>query len=385
MTDLSEASAITRRSIVVIAVIAAGAALYFLGDILTPLALALFLSIMIDGFARVLSEKAKAPLRVALPLAIGLSIVLFGGSLYVIADNGAAFVGQAAAYGPRLDAVIAKAAHLLGVAVPPTIGQLFNQLNPSRFIGPIAQGLQGFAANAVFVLIYMGFLIASRHGFKRKLAALFPHGEQRTNATRVFQRIRNGVEQYLWIQTVTGLIIAVASWLVMALVGLDNAVFWAFLIFIVCYIPVVGGALAVLLPPLFALVQFDTFAPAIILFAALNVINFVVANIVLPRMQGESLNLDPVVVLFALAFWTVIWGLPGAFLSTPLAVTARVVLAQFQRSRWMAVLMSGNGDPDSSGVKGVGSHAPDPKASARTRASRKRDRTPVKPKARSPI
>jgi predicted PurR-regulated permease PerM len=368
MTDLSAASAVTRRSIVVIAVIAAGAALYLLGDILTPLALALFLSIMIDGFARVLSEKAKVPLRISLPLAIVLSIVLFGGALYVIADNGAAFVGQAGDYGPRLDAVIAKGALLLGVAVPPTIGQLINQLNPSRFVGPIAQGLQGFAANAVFVLIYMGFLIASRHAFKRKLASLFPHGAQRANAINVFQRIRNGVEQYLWIQTVTGLIIAVGAWAVMALVQLDNAVFWAFLIFIVCYIPVVGGAIAVLLPPLFALVQFDTFGPAIVLFAALNAINFVVGNIILPRMQGESLNMDPVVVLLSLALWTVIWGLPGAFLSTPLTVTAMVVLAQFPRSRWIAVLLSGNGDPESSGVQTVGERAPPPKKRPLTKA-----------------
>ena len=379
MTDA--ASAVTRRCMVVLAVIAAGVALYVLGDILTPLALALFLSIMIDGFARVLSERAKVPLRVALPLAIVLSIVLFGGAIYVIADNGAGFVSQMGDYGPRLDAVIGKTAHLLGVAVPPTIGQLINQLNPSRFIGPIAQGLQGFAANAVFVLIYMGFLIASRHGFKRKLASLFSDREKRGNAIHVFQRVRNGVEQYLWIQTVTGLMIAVGSWIVMALVGLDNAVFWAFLIFIVCYIPVVGGAIAVLLPPLFALVQFDTFVPAIILLAALNAINFIVANIVLPRMQGESLNLDPVVVLFSLALWTVIWGLPGAFLSTPLTVTAMVVLAQFPSSRWIAVLLSGNGDPDSSGEKSVA----EPHDEKKKPPSRKRDGSGVKPKPGSPI
>ena len=379
MTDA--ASAVTRRCMVVLAVIASGVALYVLGDILTPLALALFLSIMIDGFARVLSERAKVPLRVALPLAIVLSIVLFGGAIYVIADNGAGFVSQMGDYGPRLDAVISQTAHLLGVAVPPTIGQLINQLNPSRFIGPIAQGLQGFAANAVFVLIYMGFLIASRHGFKRKLASLFSDREKRGSAIRVFQRVRNGVEQYLWIQTVTGLMIAVGSWIVMALVGLDNAVFWAFLIFIVCYIPVVGGAIAVLLPPLFALVQFDTFVPAIILLAALNAINFIVANIVLPRMQGESLNLDPVVVLFSLALWTVIWGLPGAFLSTPLTVTAMVVLAQFPSSRWIAVLLSGNGDPDSSGEKSVA----EPHDEKKKPPSRKRDGSGVKPKPGSPI
>lgn len=374
-------SPVARRCLVVLAVIASGVALYVLGDILTPLALALFLSIMIDGFARVLSERAKVPLRVALPLAIVLSILLFGGAIYVIADNGAGFVSQMGAYGPRLDAVISTTAHLFGVAVPPTIGQLINQLNPSRFIGPIAQGLQGFAANAVFVLIYMGFLIASRHAFKRKLASLFSDRERRANAIQVFQRVRNGVEQYLWIQTVTGLMIAGGSWIVMALVGLDNAVFWAFLIFIVCYIPVVGGAIAVLLPPLFALVQFPNFMPAIILFAALNAINFVVANIVLPRMQGNTLNLDPVVVLFSLALWTVIWGLPGAFLSTPLTVTAMVVLAQFSSSRWIAVLLSSNGDPDSSGEKSVG----EPHEEKKNTPSRKRDGAGVKPKSRSPI
>ncbi len=378
---MTDASPVIRHSLVVLAVIASGVALYVLRDILTPLALALFLSIMIDGFARVLSERAKVPLRIALPLAVLLSVLLFGGAIYVIADNGAGFVSQMSTYGPRLDAVISKTGHLLGVAVPPTIGQLINELNPSRFIGPIAQGLQGFAANAVFVLIYMGFLIASRHGFKRKLASLFPDREKRSNAIHVFQRIRNGVEQYLWIQTVTGLMIAFGSWIVMAGVGLDNAVFWAFLIFIVCYIPVVGGAIAVLLPPLFALVQFDTFMPAIILLAALNAINFIVANIVLPRMQGETLNLDAVVVLFSLAFWTVIWGLPGAFLSTPLTVTAMVVLAQFPNTRWIAVLLSGNGDPRSSGEKAVA----EPHDDKKTPPSRKRDLKGVKPNPRSPI
>jgi predicted PurR-regulated permease PerM len=137
----------------------------------------------------------------------------------------------------------------------------------------------------------------------------------------------------------------------------------------------------VLLPPLFALVQFDTFVPAIILLAALNAINFVVANIVLPRMQGESLNLDPVVVLFSLALWTMIWGLPGAFLSTPLTVTAMVVLAQFPSSRWIAVLLSGNGDPDSSGEKSVA----EPHEEKKKPASRKRDGSGVKPKPSSPI
>jgi hypothetical protein len=50
-------------------------------------------------------------------------------------------------------------------------------------------------------------------------------------------------------------------------------------------------------------------------------------------------------VLLSLAFWSAIWGLTGAFLSTPLTVMAMVILAQFDGSRWIAVILSSDGDP----------------------------------------
>jgi len=340
-------SAISRNALVFLAVIASAAALYWLRGILTPLALALFLAVMIDGFARVLHARASrvVPKEGALPLAIILSIALFGGAAFVIADNATAFVGQLGGYTPRLNGLIARVAGAVGVAVPPTVDQLFTQLNPTRYLGDVAKVLQDFASNAVFILIYLGFIIASRRGFERKIVGLFPRREERQHAVEAFLRIRDGVEQYLWVQTVTGLMIAVGSWAVMAAVGLDNAFFWAFLIFVAGYIPIIGGAVGCILPPLVGLVQFETFWPALILLVTLNVINFIVGNVILPRMQGDSLNLDPVVVLLALAFWGAIWGLAGMFLSTPLTVMTMVILAQFPGTQWIAVLLSGDGDP----------------------------------------
>jgi AI-2 transport protein TqsA len=270
----------------------------------------------------------------------------FAGSAYVIADNASTFVGQLSGYGPKLNDLIARSAHLFGVYVAPTVDDLLQQLDPTRYLGDVAKVLQSFGSNAVFVLIYLGFIIASRRGFRRKIVAMFPqHHERRADAMGVFQSVRNGVEQYLWIQTVTGLMIAAGSWAIMAVLGLDNAAFWAFLIFIVSYIPIVGGAIGILLPPLFALVQFETVIPAVVLIAVLQAINFVVGNIVLPRMQGDSLNIDPVVVLLSLAFWGAIWGVPGMFLSTPLTVMFMVILAQFKGTLWIAVLLSSDGDP----------------------------------------
>jgi AI-2 transport protein TqsA len=82
----------------------------------------------------------------------------------------------------------------------------------------------------------------------------------------------------------------------------------------------------------------------------LNTIQFLVGNVVLPRMQGDSLNIDPVMVLLSLAFWGAIWGVPGMFLSTPLTVAVMVILAQYPATRKAAVLISANGAPQ--GVTG---------------------------------
>lgn len=343
----TEPSTVARNALVLLAAIACGGTLYLMRDILTPLALAVFLAVMIDGLVRML--KARAPRlndRAALIAAIVISILLFGSAAYVIADNATSFVGQLVTYTPKLNNLIARVGHLMGVEVPPTIQELFRELDPSRYLGEVARGLQGFATDAFFIMIYLGFIIASRRGFERKLVGLFPERAERHEAVAAFVRIRDGVERYLWVQTVTGLMLAVGSWIAMAVIGLDNALFWAFLIFIASYIPVVGGVVGILLPPVFALIQFESYWPAVGLIAALQTIQFIVGNIIQPRMQGNSLNMDPVAILLALALWGLIWGPAGMFLSTPLTVMMMVILAQFHGARWVAVLLSADGEPD---------------------------------------
>jgi predicted PurR-regulated permease PerM len=370
-------SSVTRNATVVLAVIASGAAMLWMADILAPLAMAVFLAVMIDGFARVMEDRIPGfPKPLALPAAICLSLLLFGVSALVIADNAAGFVGQAQAYGPRLDAMLAKLAAAVHAKPPMPLADMVREFQPSKNLSGVGRVLQSAGSTLgfwSFVLIYLGFIIASRRLFRRKIVALFPHHAGREKAALVFQRIRDGVESYLWIQTVTGLMIAVASWAVMALIGLDNAFFWAFLIFIVCYVPIIGGAVAVLAPPLFALVQFDSYWPAVILISALNAITFVVGNIVLPRMQSDTLNMDPVVVLLSLAFWGAIWGVPGMFLSTPLTVIAMVVCAQFDGARWVAVLLSADGEPDKLRNRKIPSSPDEKPARIRGAASRKRE------------
>jgi predicted PurR-regulated permease PerM len=117
------------------------------------------------------------------------------------------------------------------------------------------------------------------------------------------------------------------------------------IIFLANYIPAIGAAIGVLFPALFGLMEFDGVARAIVLVAGLEATHFLVSHVVQPRMQGRSLNLDPIVVLLALAFWGAVWGTVGAFLSTPLTVVIMAILAEFQPSRPLAVLLSSDGKP----------------------------------------
>ena len=320
--------------------------LYVLAAILTPLALAMFLAVMIDGFARVLQHRLPhISKRAALPLAVAISILLFGGTAFFVAENATGFATQLVTYEPKLDAVIAQLAGMVRMKNPPTVLSIIRGLDATKYLGLVARFVQDFTSTALFVLVYLAFILASRRGWERKAIGLFPQREERQEAVVAFLRIRDGVERYLFVQTITGLMVAGLSWIAMAAVGLHDALFWAFLIFLAVYIPVAGGVFAGVAPPLFALVQFDGYGRAIILLIALQLIGMIIGNVIYPRLQGRSLNLDPVMVLLALAFWSVIWGLTGAFLSTPLTVMAMVILAQFDGSRWVAVILSADGDP----------------------------------------
>lgn len=360
-------STVSRNALVLVAIVAAGAAIYWLRDILTPLAMAIFLLIMIDGLARFIERRTLFSDDLAMMGAIVLVVLAFAGSIWIVVDGAAGFFGEASRLAERLNEVISDIAGLFGAEVAPTFLELIGDLDLRTYATRTALQVQNIASGAFFVLVYLGFLLAAQIGFRKKLVVLFPRREDRVEAAEVFNRVRNGVEGYLWVQTVTGLMICAVAYVLMRVVGLANPEFWTFVIFVVGFIPILGGAVAGLAPPLFALVQFDTYWQAAVLLVGLQLLLFAVGNFVQPRMQGDNQNIDPVVVLLSLALWGKLWGVVGMFLSTPLAVVAMAILAEFKGSRWIAVLLSGDGEPYAQD---------DPKPAPRGRTPRRSGKAP---------
>jgi predicted PurR-regulated permease PerM len=333
-----------KTAVAIIAVILLLFTLWALRQVLTPLILAVFLLLMIGGLEGVLSRRTPLPRKAILPAAIAVVVALFGFSIWLLAFNGVHMAAKSSLYATRLDALLQMAAERLGMRAAPSIDELFHQLNPGHYIGVLARAVGDIGEKAVLVLIYLGFLLASRAGFGRKLAEMFEEGRH-AEALTIMERIQHGVEGYIWVQTVAGGLIALGSAAIMAAMGLSHVLFWSFLIFLANYIPVIGVALGVLLPTAFGLVELDAPWKAVVIFAGMEIVHFVVGHVYMPRMQAKSLNIDPLVVLLSLAFWGVIFGVAGAFLSTPLTVIVMAICAEFPATRGVAILLSSDGHP----------------------------------------
>ena len=198
-------------------------------------------------------------------------------------------------------------------------------------------------SSAVLISLYVVFLFVEQHYFSQKMDAFFPQEEHRKLVKNIVSHITKDTQTYLGIKTLLSFITATASWLIMKWVQLDFAEFWALLIFFLNYIPNIGAIVATAFPAALALIQFESWWPFVEVTSGIVGIQFIVGNFLEPRLLGKSLNLSPLIILFALGLWGAIWGILGMFLSVPITVMMMIVFAHFDSTRPIAILLSQDG------------------------------------------
>jgi len=144
------------------------------------------------------------------------------------------------------------------------------------------------------------------------------------------------------------------SYLVLWVMGIDFALFWAILIGLLNYIPYVGSYLGVLFPIALSLAQMGSLGLTLLLAVLLTLCQMVIGNVVEPRMIGRQLNLSPFIVLVALSVWTAIWGIPGAILAIPMTSIIAIILAGFKETRFIALLLAERIDESETNAKTTG-------------------------------
>ncbi len=334
-----------RAAVIFLAVVVAGALVRVFQDILSPLVVATFLLLLIDAVARSFAKRFPGiPHWARATLAAVLILAGFGGVVALFVFQGPPFAGQLAGIGPRVDDVLANIMSMLGQP-PMTLQDLFSGVDPSQTLGRAFTTARTALVYASLVMIYLGFAVASRAAFSAKIDRLYDTQHHREQAYRVFTSIRFAVEQYVRLQTFKALLIAVVAFGLMTVMGLKAALFVAFLVFLAAFVPIIGAFAGAIFPALMALAQFDDVARPALILVALGVGVFLIDNVLMPKLQGDELNIDPLLVLISIGFWGLILGAPGALLSTPLTVTIMAITAEFEGARWLAILISKDGEP----------------------------------------
>lgn len=318
-------------------------------SILLPFVIAVFIWHLVNALAEV-SRRVRIggvalPWGVRLAGAIVLLVLLVWMVARLVAGNIGHVLQAAPVYEQNLLRLVNRAAGILGYEELLHLHVLLQSLDVTGLLRNLAATATYLMGASGTVAIFVVFLLLEQQSFRGKIASLFPDAGRQAHAYRVLEQIGSEVQTYVWLKTVMSLLGAVGSYVVMKMVRLDLAEFWALLIFALNYIPYIGAWLGVIFPTLLAAAQFGAPGPVLGTAAALAIVQFTTGSILEPRVMGRGLNLSPVIMLLALAFWGTVWGVVGMLLAVPLMVVLMIACAHVDSLRPVAVLLSADGKP----------------------------------------
>lgn len=312
-------------ALLVLAVVAVGAALATLRVLMVPFVLALFLTYLIAPLIEEL-ERRGAPRWVA----VGIGFLAIAGITVVIGILVASAVrellDQAELYEESLRDLVREAFSLAGVEMGRrTTLEALRELPLLDFVGAAAGTVLSFFSTLTMVILFTLFLLAGRRQERRGIYA------------EIDDAVRRYVGAKFVVSAITGLIVGLILWLL----GFQLATVFGVLAFLLNFIPYVGSVVSTLLPLPLAFAQYDSWWQIVAVVVLPGVVQLLIGNVVEPIVQGGQLDLHPVTILLALGVWGTLWGVPGMFLAAPITAVMKIVFARFETTRPVADLFAG--------------------------------------------
>lgn len=292
---------------------------------------------------RVAFIKKKVPSWVKTLVSSVFILVVVGLLFEVLSANIKSLTSSYEKYGANVDAVVKNINETFNLNIIEDIKGQSADFNFGEILSAIFSSLSSIIGNTFMILLYTLFVVLEEANFQSKLKVLFPDKEQYHRLAEILQKIEKSISSYLGLKTLVSLITGVLSYITLLIIGVDSPAFWAFLIFVLNFIPTIGSLIGTLFPAAFALLQFGTVMPGVYVLIFVGVIQIIVGNIVEPRLMGSSMNISPLVTIIALSFWGLIWGIAGMVLSVPITVIMIIIFSQFEKTERVAILLSEKG------------------------------------------
>lgn len=213
-----------------------------------------------------------------------------------------------------------------------------SEFSASDLMGAAGSALTQVASlltNVFVVLLIFAFWLVEAIGFPRKLELALGHRPgSAANRARVGDEINKYIVTKSYICAATGVSVGILLWIF----GVQFAVLWGLLAFLLNYIPSVGLIVATIVPALTALLLQGPWK-ALAVVGSFLIAGIVVGYGVEPALLGRRLGLSAFVVFMSLVLWGALWGPAGMFLAVPLTVLLKLACEENPKTKWVAILM----------------------------------------------
>ncbi len=336
-----ESNRVSTASLILIVVFIIGVVLKLARPVLFPFFLAIFLSFTLYPVLDFLT-RFKIPRSVAIVIILlvtFLIVYLLGALLY---SSGKTFAAEFPKYGQKINDIFASISEKLQI---PSQGlesfNLMDQLNSKsgNLILSTLGNFFSFLTNLFLILIFLVFILAGRGETEAKIFRSFKK-EQGETFIQIKNNIDTQIQRYLGIKTAVSFITGLLATIILLFFGVDFAILFGFLTFILNYIPNIGSIIATIFPLIIAVVQFETLWPAFWILIVLGTLQMTIGNFIEPRVMGQGLGLSPLVILFSLFFWGWLWGFPGMILAVPIVAVIKIVTSNIPSTKFISILIS---------------------------------------------
>jgi predicted PurR-regulated permease PerM len=296
------------------------------------------LSPVLSGLTRL---KIPKPLAVALIIVTAFFLFYLLGVLFY--SSGRAFAASLPDYAQRMNAVfssIAERFHLSKFNWDPWLwSKTLDAGKVANFFLRSMNQVFSFFSTFILIFVFLVFMLSGRGKLKSKIERAFSH-QRASKINQIIDKIDRQVQKYLIIKTGISLLSGSVTIVVLLAFGVDFALLFGFLTFLLNFIPSLGSITSMGLASVIAAFQFGSVFPALWILLLLVGLDVVISNFLEPKLMGQGLGLSPLAVLFSLFFWGWLWGIPGMILAVPLLAVIKIVCANVPSLRPVAEIMS---------------------------------------------
>ena len=320
-----------------------------LSSVFLPIIISILLAIVFYPVLRKMHDKIKLPWLIGVFIILIILIAGIGSISTLLSKSMGTIFSEYPKYEIRLMSIFEKIALHLNLKFEKEksfIENIWGILQVREFIQKAALSLSSgivSSVRTVFVFLLMfTFLLIELGSFSEKINAAF-EGDSRSAILGISSQIILDVTRYLSIKFFISLATGILVYIGVAIVGLDFPVVWGFFAFIMNFIPTFGSIISTVITTLFALLQFyPGWGKIIYILILLVTVNFVLGNIIEPRIEGKHLGLSPFAILISLSVWGWIWGFIGMILAVPMTVIIKIICKNIPELHKVAIFLGNN-------------------------------------------